>query len=319
MNTSEEQGVFISERAQFSLTGSGYFSVGSGLPGGDVWFDPLRAAADGNTVIALHEACIDIGCKVIANHQAKHPRYGHVSPFVVLNNLLQDRYREATDSTQGFKNDLFELNTLSEIYGPRSVLSLSRVDWWGGEYEVFLLFHCLTKLTVQQRFLTDPMNISGLASFTLAILQATPNRKGDDAHTIDPVHEARGLELLPTEIFDLICAYLPASSAIKLHRVSRTIALKTPLDNSFWRKSLLDGSLLPHIWDLEKKELGQPALEASCDWRSVAKLLSMKRFPLSGQDPRLNGIPKGFWNRCRIWSIMEEAVDRNFPVGQKNQ
>lgn len=153
------------------------------------------------------------------------------------------------------------------------------------------------------------MHVPDITSFALRILQASPNRSDTIKTTPLPTREPKGLECLPIELLDQICSYLSVTSVITLHRLSKILALKVSLDNSFWRNSLLDGSLLPHIWDLDKEEVGAPAFETSRDWKCVAQLLAKRKLSVSGHDRRLNDPPNGLWNRCRIWSIMEEAVD----------
>jgi hypothetical protein len=133
--------------------------------------------------------------------------------------------------------------------------------------------------------------------------------------------EPKGIERLPTELLDEVCSYLPARTVIRLHRLSSLLALKVPLDNAFWRDGLRGGSLHPHIWDLDTKRIEMLRQESNItfsatgwDWRSVAKLLAMKQFPVTGRDSRLDDMPHGFWNRCRIWSIIEEALDYETTV-----
>jgi hypothetical protein len=132
-----------------------------------------------------------------------------------------------------------------------------------------------------------------------------------------PTREPKGLERLPTELLDEICSYVPAQSVIALHQTSKALAIHIPLDTAFWRNSLRGGSLHPHIWDLDTRRIerrlsqshGLPAEPTdSWDWRSAARLLATKRFHISGRDTRLDDVPNGFWNRCRVWATMEEAL-----------
>jgi len=94
------------------------------------------------------------------------------------------------------------------------------------------------------------------------------------------------------------------------------MAQKIPLDHAFWREGLRHGSLHPHIWDLDTKRIEALRQESNItcpttgwDWRNVAKLLAAKQLPVTGRDSCLDGMPRGFWNRCRIWSIIEEALN----------
>jgi hypothetical protein len=176
-----------------------------------------------------------------------------------------------------------------------------------------------------QRFYTNPVDVPELNSFVLDVLQSSPSKI--DIATWLPKHsrEPDGFENLPTELLDLICSYLPTESVIKLHRTSRTFAMKLPLDNAFWRNCLLTSSLHSHTWGLDIEAIDTLRYKsrtavgpAEWDWQGVAKLLSTKQFPTTPRDQRLNALPLGFWNRCRIWSIFEKALALdNVELGMK--
>jgi hypothetical protein len=161
------------------------------------------------------------------------------------------------------------------------------------------------------------MEKSDTASFVQRVLQSSPRSTEDQRHSLIPTRQPQGLERLPTELLDAICSYLPLQSVTALHRTSKALAILIPLDTVFWRNHLRDGSLHPHIWDLDTKWVEQQLPEgdvelldptASWDWKDAAKLLATKRFPLSGRDLRLVDVPNGFWNRCRIWATIEQAL-----------
>jgi hypothetical protein len=125
------------------------------------------------------------------------------------------------------------------------------------------------------------------------------------------------VESLPTELLGRISTHLSPTSALALHRTSRTLAKKVPMDNHFWRTTIMNGRALPYLWDVDMGDLGvrlQKHLAASTDpgsmwdWKSVGQLLARRRFPLRSSDPRITDLPNGLWNRKRIWSIVEEAV-----------
>jgi hypothetical protein len=132
--------------------------------------------------------------------------------------------------------------------------------------------------------------------------------------------ECATLESLPNELLDQILAYLPPQCIINLHRTSRLLAFKVPLDDRFWRTHLLDGTLVPHIWDLEYEyfEEVQHAFpnntndDQISDWCSLVELLQRKDFPICGRDHRLDNLPPGYWNRCRIWTIIEELCTLDY-------
>lgn len=127
------------------------------------------------------------------------------------------------------------------------------------------------------------------------------------------------IERLPNELLDQISSHLTAYSALALRQTSRTLATKVPLDNNFWRNSILGGNALPYLWDLDVYELekrrqehsgSSPSLDATWDWKAVGQLLAAKQFPLNSSDQRIVDLPNGLWNRQRIWSIIEEAYQR---------
>ncbi|KAH7398535.1 hypothetical protein BKA66DRAFT_556696 [Pyrenochaeta sp. MPI-SDFR-AT-0127] len=292
-NLSDSDDVFLSDKAWFSMTYTGYFCVGDAY-GGEIWFDALRKERNSGTLIALHDACISISCRVIEHLQTTRKDNEKTSSLLILNKTLQDRFRNGAHRSPRKDRDLLDLGTTSKTFGPRSVLALNRLEWWGGYFE---------------KFYTNPIHIPNLTCFAMEILHASPNMKDVEKETPHSKREPQGIERLPNELIDHICTYLPAPACIALHRVSKRLFNKVPLDTSFWRNSLLSGNLLPHIWDLDKNELQLPALESTKDWRTVARLLETKRFAISECDARLDDIPNGLWNRCRIWSIMEEAFD----------
>jgi hypothetical protein len=124
-------------------------------------------------------------------------------------------------------------------------------------------------------------------------------------------HQPQGLEALPCELLDRVMEFLPPQSAMSLRQVSRLLAIKIPLDDRFWRRHFCSGSLLPHLWDLDEEQLKQllrrMPTDPPRDWRSLACLFRNEQCLKWGQDPMSGNIHGGLWNRCRIWSIVEEA------------
>jgi hypothetical protein len=169
---------------------------------------------------------------------------------------------------------------------------------------------------VRQKFYANPIEIPGLDKFVFDVLLASSQDRTSKRAPLVITRPPQGIERLPTELLDAICGYLPTQSAIKLHRTSKTMALKLTLDNAFWRDSIRSGSLHPQVWGLDTKAIETLRQQsnvifsvADWDWRSVAKLLATKQFPVTGLDPRLTDMPLGLWNRCRIWSIVERTLD----------
>lgn len=130
-----------------------------------------------------------------------------------------------------------------------------------------------------------------------------------------------GIERLPTEILGRISTHLSPDSALALHRGSITLATKVPMDNHYWRSTILNGAALPYLWDFSMRELElnlqrhlAAATDASSmwDWKSVGELLARKRFPLKSSDLQIADLPSGLWNRRRIWAIVEEAYNNDY-------
>lgn len=149
------------------------------------------------------------------------------------------------------------------------------------------------------------------------MLQASPRIKVTPRLTHVLLRPAKGLERLPAELLDLICDHLPVQSIISLHRTSRSLYNLTPLDNIFWRDSLRKGRLYPHIGNLDtrwiEKHLNTINSESfdptfHLDWTRIARFLATKRFAVNQRNERFYDIPNEYWNRCRIWSTVEEAL-----------
>lgn len=138
LNTVGSSNVFLSENASFSATGSGFFGIGDGDVVRQTWFDTLREEPGYDTMIPLHDACIDIACRVIENRPAcRIDDEANISSLEYLHRLLQDLFHNKEWEDSEARNDLLELCTSSNMYGPRSVMGLGRLEWWGGQYEVW--------------------------------------------------------------------------------------------------------------------------------------------------------------------------------------
>jgi hypothetical protein len=138
VNTSNIDGIFLSEKAWFQTTGSGYFRVLSDSRQSDIWFDALYYMPDHGTLFPLHEACIETSCRVIDHRRTKRNDLAHEPSLTVLCRLLNARFRgrRIPLSNVDMANDILDLCTCSSLYGPRSVLAMTKLEWWGGEYDV---------------------------------------------------------------------------------------------------------------------------------------------------------------------------------------
>ena len=160
------------------------------------------------------------------------------------------------------------------------------------------------------------MKVPEITSCVLELLEGTVAlNQGQSSYPL-ATRLLSAIERLPTELLDHISTYLSANAALSLHLTSKTLATKVPLDNNFWRESIMSGSALPVLWDLDVEELGKRrqnladnprSADAAWDWRAVGQLLATKRYPLKSSDPCYADLPNGLWNRQRIWSIVEQA------------
>ncbi|KAF2855798.1 hypothetical protein T440DRAFT_536007 [Plenodomus tracheiphilus IPT5] len=304
-NDSAVKGMFLSERAWFSMSESQYLHVPSQDNLGDIWFDTPSYTSNAGTLFPLHEACISLGCKVIENLRLE-PTDRKLEPALsVLSQLLNASFRTryaGSDVADDTRNDLFDLCKSSDEKGPRSVLAMTRLEWWGGEYD---------------RFYANPLDEVNTSPFVLTILQASPHMELEQSQTWVSSRKPTTLEGFPPELVDLICDYLSARSVVALHRTSKALAMKTPMNNKFWRDSLRDGSLHPHLWDLDTKwiehglQQSRPRFldpTAAFDWKGVAQILFAASLANSDRDPRMKDLPHHLWNRCRIWNIIKEAL-----------
>lgn len=164
------------------------------------------------------------------------------------------------------------------------------------------------------------MNVPSLTECIFDLLRGTAACEISRPYIPQPAREPYGLERLPFELLDHISDYLSIQSVFALQLTSRMLALKLPLDDNFWRKSIVSGKI-PYMWDLDVEELerlhqehlkSSPDPGARWDWRSIGKLLATRRFPLKSTDPQITDLPVGLWNRRRIWSIIEEAYICDF-------
>lgn len=158
------------------------------------------------------------------------------------------------------------------------------------------------------------MDIPDLTSSAFSLLQPTTLEVESAPANSTPNYQLQGMEALPCEILERITELLSPHAVMSLRQASRSLALKVPLDGRFWRRHLCSGSLLPYLWDLDEEQLKQllqhTPTELPRDWRGLARLFRTEECLKWGQEPLSGEIPGGLWNRCRIWSIIEEACVR---------
>ena len=138
-NQSGLPGTFLSELVSFRAAGSGFFEVQSHTGQDDVWFDTLSYSSDHGSLFPLHEACIGISCHAIDHHLSKQNDGDPKHALELLSGLLNTRLTEQNCSPfkeYGTAKDIFDLSSRSSLYGPRSVLGMTRLEWWASDYDV---------------------------------------------------------------------------------------------------------------------------------------------------------------------------------------
>lgn len=167
----------------------------------------------------------------------------------------------------------------------------------------------LSKINSRQKYFSDPVTIPELTQSIISNLQHVDSNSTQEFVFERPRRRARGLERLPPELLDYISEFLDFHSVMALHQTSKWLALKIPLNERFWRRCLCTCSLLPHIWDLDQetmeKSLPGSITDATWDWERLVRFLTQRLYPADGT------VLLGFWNRRRIWSIVEEACTRD--------
>jgi hypothetical protein len=66
--------------------------------------------------------------------------------------------------------------------------------------------------------------------------------------------------------------------------------------------------LIPYLWDLDAEICQEKYLEAEWDWKALASLLCRKDEVMKAEG-RMAGAPIGLRNRCRIWKVIEGALE----------
>jgi len=130
LNLSDVPDIFLSETVRWTATDADCLRLG------DSFYNVLISDANGDVVFPLHDACIQIGCRVqhlCFFHQAH--QHGP-SALARLYHLLRRQYLYAKATGQGIERGMFALHTSSKMIGPRSTLALDELGWWSGAYEV---------------------------------------------------------------------------------------------------------------------------------------------------------------------------------------
>jgi hypothetical protein len=138
-NTSKSDKIFLSEKVYHSMQASGCFEVMDETGTDDIWYNTILNDSRGS-MFALHAACIDISCRVIEHRRFRLGKDEDQPALAILHQLLSTRFfanHANADTDDPTVNDIFDLRSLSLRYGPRSLLALSKLEWWGGQYDVW--------------------------------------------------------------------------------------------------------------------------------------------------------------------------------------
>jgi hypothetical protein len=148
VNTSKLDYIFLSEKAEFHTAGSGVFRVLDDSQTDDIWYSPLWYSRNSSsTLFPLHEACIETSCRAIGHLRPQKSGVKNEPTLAILYHILNTRFldrHKAVDADpyshdDTTANDIFDLCHSSKLYGPRSVLAMTRLEWWGGEYDVGIM------------------------------------------------------------------------------------------------------------------------------------------------------------------------------------
>ncbi|KAF2688140.1 hypothetical protein K458DRAFT_385711 [Lentithecium fluviatile CBS 122367] len=291
LNLSDSPDVFLSETARWTATDADCLRLG------DSFYNVLVDDEAGDVLFPLHHACIQIGCRALRLCDPDHSDQPGSSALASLYYALRRQNQRAKSSGKGLKHDIFALYTSSKSYGPRSILALDELGWWSGAYE---------------KFLADPLDTLGLTTSIFNLLQPISIGSQSTPQIAMPHLKLRGLEALPSELFEKITEPLSPRSILSLRQASRTMALNIPLDDRFWRRHICSGALLPYIWDLDeenlKKLLQHAPSKLPWNWQSLVYTLRTEGCLKWGQ--AYGEVPDGLWNRYRIWNVIRGASVR---------
>ncbi|ORY16991.1 hypothetical protein BCR34DRAFT_75650 [Clohesyomyces aquaticus] len=299
-NESRIAKVLLSEPTSWAFSDDDFFQVDG------TYYKVLQGDEDGDVVIPLHSMCIEIACKAIEAHITyESANSSGLLPIVCLYHGLRDQFHYTITFGRSKRCDVLSLDSECEKYGERSLLGVDMLGWWGDEYE---------------KFLWDPMHIPELAPWLENNLLSSRSRGPESTMTISASNrQLTRLESLPPELINRIIDFLHSESILALRSTSKSMALKIPLDDRFWRDHILNGKLLPHAWEVTstafQSKLREAQHDGRCnsqwtDFRKLVQLAGKSNVVASFRDLREPEIPLGYWNRCRIWKIIEDSIIR---------
>ena len=127
------------------------------------------------------------------------------------------------------------------------------------------------------------------------------------------------LELLPNEIIFRISSFLPFSAVLNLHRSSKTLALKLPIDQSLCRDRLISGDLIDYLWDLDTAECFKKDKEGSWDWKALVQKLKQAKILKTALGVSLTRTMMGLDMTVFEQSCLEETDFEDAPIGLQNR
>ncbi|RDL42544.1 uncharacterized protein BP5553_02523 [Venustampulla echinocandica] len=319
-NISDIEGLFISEPTHWSFVDGMEVQLDMGE------YTVFWGIDDVDPLFPIHDTCIDLAKRVI---QTRNDRLLTPTSRATLMTLYESLSKEWT---RGWKLITSQPALVQGAYMRYDVHGEYGLEW---EHKYFGArdrqeHHGWNVARGDEWFCADPTNIPELRDFVLNLLPQAPIPSGLpdfktlqlSSETFTSTEEKYGLEALPKEILDEIACHLTVSSVFALRSSSKTLAACLYPDQRFFFQRLLGGTLIPHIWELESQECVdkngedvslkgtlQLGDEARWDWKALAKLLANKDAIMIAEEGKLLDAPIGFRNRCRIWKIIEAALD----------
>ncbi|KAF2645199.1 hypothetical protein P280DRAFT_513116 [Massarina eburnea CBS 473.64] len=287
-NLCENEETFLSETIGWKIGDADFFQLGLAI------YQVLTEDEAGDAIFPLHQACIEIACRVIDVH-AMEENEALDSACSALYRMLQD-HLHAEPHVTGTKHDILGLKSTCDSTA-RSVLAIDNLGWWSGSYE---------------KYFTDPLHILHLTPTIFSMLQSLP--QNCTCPSVIPISTSRfqGLQGLPSELLERITDLLPPHLIMSLRQSSRTLAQKIPLDDRFWRRRLCDGSLLRYVWDIDERQVKQLLRNTTGGrgggWSNLVRNLQLEVAYITDQHSGgSEDFIVGLWNRRRIWRIIEDA------------
>ncbi|KAH8809411.1 hypothetical protein F5884DRAFT_795568 [Xylogone sp. PMI_703] len=112
--------------------------------------------------------------------------------------------------------------------------------------------------------LADPINVPGISKWLFQNLEVMETQGNEHTTAVitaamlneGPRVEVPALARLPADVVSIIVDEIDdAISVLNLRKTCKSMYLKIPLNQSFWRKQLLNGSLVPWLWDVDSSQL----------------------------------------------------------------